>query len=279
MVVDAAGRHDEYSDTWHDCQLRRRVGRYPEPLYSVTGGHRLTEVFGCGCPAAPGARCRPARHRGMLAPDDFGLPTTARRRTPGLRREEVAALSGVGTSWYAWLEQGRVTASAQVLGAISWALRLDEHAYRHLMGLAGHQVSRSGQPAAQLGDRHCSPPAGSAAPAGPYAGRGAFADACQTNMLRGVSGLSRHSRAGARCGIDSDCRTGGSVAGVRTYGAGGYLTSRRTASDVCSVPRASCSSRSSTSGRNAGPRLRRPDSFPSRSPRSRPPCGRTARTW
>jgi transcriptional regulator with XRE-family HTH domain len=91
-------------------------------------------------------------HRSTLLPEDFGLPVTARRRTPGLRREEVAALSGVGTTWYAWLEQGRVSASAQVLGAISRALRLDEHAYRHLMGLAGHLASCSGEPAGQVVD-------------------------------------------------------------------------------------------------------------------------------
>jgi hypothetical protein len=60
-------------------------------------------------------------HRSSLRPEDFGLPITARRRTPGLRREEVAALSGVGTTWYAGLEQGRVSASAEVLDAISRA--------------------------------------------------------------------------------------------------------------------------------------------------------------
>lgn len=89
-------------------------------------------------------------HRATVRPEDVGLPATTRRRTPGLRREEVAALSGVGTSWYAWLEQGRVGASVQVLTAISRALHLDESAYRHLMGLAGHQVSNSGESAGQL---------------------------------------------------------------------------------------------------------------------------------
>lgn len=84
-------------------------------------------------------------HRGALRPENFGLPATSRRRTPGLRREEVAALSGVGASWYAWLEQGRVAASAHVLGAISRSLRLDEQSQRHLMGLAGHVASCSGR--------------------------------------------------------------------------------------------------------------------------------------
>ena len=45
--------------------------------------------------------------RERLAPTDVGLPSGGRRRTPGLRREEVAALSGVGLTWYTWLEQGR----------------------------------------------------------------------------------------------------------------------------------------------------------------------------
>src|SRR5690349_8607767 len=58
-----------------------------------------------------------------------------RRRTPGLRREEVAQLAGVGVTWYTWLEQGRpINASVQVLDAIARTLRLDlaerEHLYR-----------------------------------------------------------------------------------------------------------------------------------------------------
>ena len=46
-------------------------------------------------------------HRERLSPADVGLPSGGRRRTPGLRREEVAALAGVGLTWYTWLEQGR----------------------------------------------------------------------------------------------------------------------------------------------------------------------------
>lgn len=45
--------------------------------------------------------------RERLLPEDVGLPSAKRRRTPGLRREEVAALAGVGLTWYTWLEQGR----------------------------------------------------------------------------------------------------------------------------------------------------------------------------
>lgn len=58
------------------------------------------------------------------------------RRTPGLRREEVALLAGVGVSWYTWLEQGRVTASRQVLEAIGRALRLQETSFEYML-LAG----------------------------------------------------------------------------------------------------------------------------------------------
>lgn len=72
-----------------------------------------------------------------MDPAEVGLPGTGRRRTPGLRREEVAALSGVGVAWYTWLEQGRVETSRQVLDAVSRALRLDADAHRHVLALAG----------------------------------------------------------------------------------------------------------------------------------------------
>ncbi|MDE3134212.1 MAG: helix-turn-helix domain-containing protein [Acidobacteriota bacterium] len=65
--------------------------------------------------------------RARLTPADVGLPDDgARRRTPGLRREELAALAGVGVSWYTWLEQGRdIHPSPDVLEALARALRLD----------------------------------------------------------------------------------------------------------------------------------------------------------
>jgi transcriptional regulator with XRE-family HTH domain len=60
------------------------------------------------------------------------------RRTPGLRREEVAVLAGVGVSWYTWLEQGRdINVSAEVLDAIARVLRLTEAERAHLYMLAG----------------------------------------------------------------------------------------------------------------------------------------------
>ncbi|MEV0597826.1 helix-turn-helix transcriptional regulator [Streptomyces sp. NPDC050315] len=77
-------------------------------------------------------------HRERRRPEDVGLPRTGRRRTPGLRREELAALSGVGVAWYTWLEQGRVVSSKKVLEAVARTLGLDAASYRHLLALAGH---------------------------------------------------------------------------------------------------------------------------------------------
>ena len=79
--------------------------------------------------------------RARLAPADVGLPegsASGRRRTPGLRREEVAQLSGVGVTWYTWLEQGRdISASIQVIDALGRALLLTPDQHRHLRELAG----------------------------------------------------------------------------------------------------------------------------------------------
>jgi hypothetical protein len=75
--------------------------------------------------------------RGRLSPEDVGLPPGPRRRTPGLRREEVALLAGVGVTWYTWLEQGRpINASGQVLDAVARTLRLDRAEREHLYRLA-----------------------------------------------------------------------------------------------------------------------------------------------
>ena len=72
-----------------------------------------------------------------LAPAEVGLPNGFRRRTSGLRREEVAQLAGVGVTWYTWLEQGRsVSPSAEVLDALATVLRLDAAERRHLFVLA-----------------------------------------------------------------------------------------------------------------------------------------------
>ncbi|GAA3041268.1 helix-turn-helix transcriptional regulator [Streptomyces glomeratus] len=76
--------------------------------------------------------------RERLTPEDVGLPPGTRRRTPGLRREEVAMLAGIGASWYTWLEQGRdIKVSGQVLDAISRTLLLDPVERDHLYQLVG----------------------------------------------------------------------------------------------------------------------------------------------
>ncbi|AJP01926.1 XRE family transcriptional regulator [Streptomyces cyaneogriseus subsp. noncyanogenus] len=100
--------------------------------------------------AAGGARRTPSavrRHelaaflrsrRERIAPERVGLPRGPRRRTPGLRREEVAQLSAVGVTWYTWLEQARdIHVSVQVLDALARALLLDPTERAHLFQLAG----------------------------------------------------------------------------------------------------------------------------------------------
>ena len=75
--------------------------------------------------------------RERISPEDVGLPPGTRRRTAGLRREELAQLAGVGVTWYTWLEQGRpINASVQVLDAIARTLRLDAVERGHLFRLA-----------------------------------------------------------------------------------------------------------------------------------------------
>jgi transcriptional regulator with XRE-family HTH domain len=76
--------------------------------------------------------------RSRLSPDSLGLTHHRRRRTPGLRREEVAELAGIGVDWYIRLEQGRsVTPSVSTIDALARALRLTELEHQHLRALAG----------------------------------------------------------------------------------------------------------------------------------------------
>ncbi|MEE6802769.1 helix-turn-helix transcriptional regulator, partial [Escherichia coli O8:H10] len=76
--------------------------------------------------------------RESLDPQRLGLPRSGRRRTPGLRREEVAMLADVGVTWYTWLEQGReVNPSAVVMQAVADALQCSPLETRHLFVLAG----------------------------------------------------------------------------------------------------------------------------------------------
>lgn len=84
--------------------------------------------------------------RERITPDSLGLAVAARRRAPGLLREEVAQLAGIGVTWYTWLEQGRdIRVSEQVLEAVARTLRLDRDERAHLFTLAGTPPSTSGQ--------------------------------------------------------------------------------------------------------------------------------------
>ncbi|MER7755180.1 helix-turn-helix transcriptional regulator [Kitasatospora sp. NPDC097643] len=81
--------------------------------------------------------------RAGLAPADVGLPSGGRRRAPGLRREELAALAGVSVDYYNRLEQGRErNPSAGVLHALAAVLRLNEEECAHLFALAQHAAQR-----------------------------------------------------------------------------------------------------------------------------------------
>ncbi|MGN4224056.1 helix-turn-helix domain-containing protein, partial [Burkholderia gladioli] len=99
-------------------------------------------------PAPPPLDATPARalgdfiraHRERLTPEALGLPPGPRRRTPGLRREEVAQLCGVSPTWYTWIEQGRqVSASADALARIAVALRLSRAERAYLFELAAQR--------------------------------------------------------------------------------------------------------------------------------------------
>jgi transcriptional regulator with XRE-family HTH domain len=101
-------------------------------VYTGTDTTRLTEL---------GAFLRSRRAR--LQPQDLGLPAGLRRRTPGLRREEVAQLAGVGITWYTWLEQGRdIRPSPDVLCSIARVLQMEPVERVHLFRLAGHEPPR-----------------------------------------------------------------------------------------------------------------------------------------
>jgi len=87
--------------------------------------------------------------RERLTPAEAGLGAGGRRRTPGLRREEVAQISGVSATWYTWIEQGReVSASAPALGRLAEALRLTPAERAYLFELARKRDPAADDPAA-----------------------------------------------------------------------------------------------------------------------------------
>jgi transcriptional regulator with XRE-family HTH domain len=96
---------------------------------------QVSTVTGCEARRQELGRCLRA-YRDLVGPRQVGLSGGGRRRAPGLRREEVATLAGVGLTWYTWLEQGRVTASDQVLDAVSRVLGIDDVGREHLRVLS-----------------------------------------------------------------------------------------------------------------------------------------------
>jgi transcriptional regulator with XRE-family HTH domain len=85
------------------------------------------------------------RMRERLQPSAIGLPDGARRRTPGLRREEVAQLARLSVTWYTWLEQGReISLSPSALGRLARALRLGGSERVYLFELAGKRDPEQG---------------------------------------------------------------------------------------------------------------------------------------
>lgn len=91
--------------------------------------------------------------REALRPDDVGLPQGQRRRTPGLRREEVAALCGMSVDYYSRLERGRgPQPSEQMVAAIARGLRLTLPERDHLFVLTGHNA-----PARTMRSEHVNP--------------------------------------------------------------------------------------------------------------------------
>ncbi|MBJ8347959.1 helix-turn-helix transcriptional regulator [Antrihabitans sp. YC2-6] len=93
------------------------------------------------------------RRREQLTPADVGLPPGVRRRTPGLRRDEVSLLAGMSTDYYTRLEQARGPhPSTQVLASLARALRLTDDGRDHLYHLVGYPAPDRGG-----GDRHVGP--------------------------------------------------------------------------------------------------------------------------
>lgn len=85
-------------------------------------------------------------HRERLQPAMFGLDPGTRRRTPGLRREELAQLSGVSSTWLSWIEQGReISVSATALGRLARVMRLSTAERAYLFDLGGRRDPQAGQ--------------------------------------------------------------------------------------------------------------------------------------
>lgn len=106
--------------------------------YPMTKYHSELEKLETARRQALGAFLRQRREK--VKPEDFGVLVTGRRRTPGLRREELAQIAGVSVSWYTWLEQGRpISVSDEVLNSIATVLVFDKAEKDYLFELAKNQ--------------------------------------------------------------------------------------------------------------------------------------------
>jgi transcriptional regulator with XRE-family HTH domain len=84
------------------------------------------------------------KRRELLQPNDLGLPRAKRRRTPGLRREDVADLAGISSTYYTWIEQAReIRLSRDVIGDLASALRLNQAERKYVITLAGLETNDS----------------------------------------------------------------------------------------------------------------------------------------
>ena len=89
--------------------------------------------------------------RERTSPELLGLPPARRRRTKGLRREELAAFAGVGLTWYTWFEQGRdIAVSDDFLQRLARGLRLDRAEREHLFALAGRETVAGGSESSEF---------------------------------------------------------------------------------------------------------------------------------
>jgi transcriptional regulator with XRE-family HTH domain len=113
----------------------------PEPGLAITGTANTRKISRLPMDRQRAEFLRSCRAR--IKPSDLGLPVPQRKRTEGLRREDVAALSGVSVSWYTWLEQGReMRVSDEVLERICHTFRLSEDERIYLFTLVQHRPPR-----------------------------------------------------------------------------------------------------------------------------------------
>ena len=135
-VRDASSVESKHHSSGEESRKGATVGHSRGQFSEHSSEHRRLEL-------ADFLRTR----REKLKPEQVGIAQLSRRRTPGLRREEVAELAGVGTTWYTWLEQARdIQPSSEVLRRLGNALNLNPAEMRHLFSLAGKSFASAVAP-------------------------------------------------------------------------------------------------------------------------------------